>query len=50
MVNPLNVGKINNMREEHMATAHQIHYLFGSFSLLLIIFFGLIAWGMIALV
>ncbi len=33
-----------------MATAHQIHYLYGSFSLLLIILFGLVAWGMIALV
>jgi hypothetical protein len=50
MVNSLNVGIHQQQREEHMATAHQIHYLYGSFSLLLIILFGLVAWGMIALV
>jgi hypothetical protein len=48
MVNLLNAGK-NNNREEHMPTAHRINYLYGSFSLLMIILFGLIAWGMIAL-
>ena len=40
---------ITTVREEHMATAHQIYYLYGSFSLLLIILFGIVTWGMIAL-
>jgi len=32
-----------------MATAHQIQYLFGTYSVLLIILLGVTAWGMIAL-
>lgn len=49
MVNPLNVGTNHKPKGGTMATAHQIHYLYGSFSLLLIILFGVVAWGMIAL-
>lgn len=47
MLNALNVG-INENREEHMATAHRINYLYGAFSVMLIILLGVTAWGMIA--
>ena len=48
MVNAPHVG-IEKFREEHMATAHQIQYLYGTFSIMLIILLGVTAWGMIAL-